>query len=999
MKNLTILFLLALGMFSTSAFGQYVTIPDTAFVAFLQANYPGCMNGNQMDTTCSDIITARTVDCSGRGISDLTGIRYFDVLLTLKVKRNNLTTLEDLPNSVGTLYCDSNQINTIVNYPANLSTFSGEYNQLTSMPAFPQYLQRLYVSHNLLSTIPALPQNFMYLFISYNPLDSLPQLPNSLLTLTCYNSNLTSLPPMPPNVNTLHCSGNQLTALPALNDSLKDLDCSNNPIAVLPTWPPTIWHLSLQGLSISSIPALPNTVTFLLCSDNQLDSLPILPPNLSSLQCVESGLSWLPELPKTIHFLTARGNNLTEVPELPPVLDYLELSQNPINCLPELTTINSFSFYGTNITCLPNYGNVGTSNPPLSTLPLCNLYNTHGCRSFNNINGRAYFDTDTNCTFNAADVKLGTVKVQLYDGSQLLQESFTGGEGYYSFDVVNVPGTYLTLVDTSLLPFTVACPDSAYFSSVITATDTFFSGEDFGMKCRQGHDVGAFDIVKDQSVFRPASTHTFSVIAGDAAKLYGTTCATISGQVQVIMSGPASVVAFPGSTPSTVNGDTITFTVNDFSMSSLNSDFLLNVQVDTTAQAGDQVCFDVTVEPLAGDFNPANNHYYTCFEIVNSHDPNNKEVYPLSYLDTTQKWLHYTVNFQNTGNAPAQHVYILDTLSSNLDWGSMQLLSYSHDNYTQVLPGGIIKFNFPNINLPDSTTDEPGSHGFIRYKVKLKDNLPAGTTIENTAYIYFDFNSPVVTNTTLNTLLAPFAQPHITSSTSFEACDGDTLTLQTTYNATYTYTWLRNGSSIANSNNASLAVTQSGDYSVSITNDTLTSVSDVQTVAFHPLPSVSINLPTDSFCADAQPVDITTYGSPAGGTFAGSVVTGSGIDISTPGNYPLSYSYTDGNGCSDTKQVNITVEICEGIPDLLIGDMAIYPNPNNGSFTLSIQVSANTELNLKISNALGEVLNEANLQLSAGVNSIPVNEKLSSGVYFIQLTINGQRQIRKLMVY
>jgi hypothetical protein len=51
----------------------------------------------------------------------------------------------------------------------------------------------------------------------------------------------------------------------------------------------------------------------------------------------------------------------------------------------------------------------------------------------------------------------------------------------------------------------------------------------------------------------------------------------------------------------------------------------------------------------------------------------------------------------------------------------------------------------------DSTNDEPNSHGYVQYKVKVKDNATVGTVINNTAFIYFDFNAPVVTNTTTNT--------------------------------------------------------------------------------------------------------------------------------------------------------------------------------------------------------------------------------------------------------
>jgi hypothetical protein len=38
------------------------------------------------------------------------------------------------------------------------------------------------------------------------------------------------------------------------------------------------------------------------------------------------------------------------------------------------------------------------------------------------------------------------------------------------------------------------------------------------------------------------------------------------------------------------------------------------------------------------------------------------------------------------------------------------------------------------------------------YSIKLLNNLPIGTQIKNTAYIYFDFNEAVITNTTVNTL-------------------------------------------------------------------------------------------------------------------------------------------------------------------------------------------------------------------------------------------------------
>jgi len=66
----------------------------------------------------------------------------------------------------------------------------------------------------------------------------------------------------------------------------------------------------------------------------------------------------------------------------------------------------------------------------------------------------------------------------------------------------------------------------------------------------------------------------------------------------------------------------------------------------------------------------------------------------------------------------------------------------------------LVEFSFKNILLPDSTTNEPLSHGFVSYKINQKEGLPENTTIENTAYIYFDFNPPIVTNTTNNLLVS-----------------------------------------------------------------------------------------------------------------------------------------------------------------------------------------------------------------------------------------------------
>jgi hypothetical protein len=59
-------------------------------------------------------------------------------------------------------------------------------------------------------------------------------------------------------------------------------------------------------------------------------------------------------------------------------------------------------------------------------------------------------------------------------------------------------------------------------------------------------------------------------------------------------------------------------------------------------------------------------------------------------------------------------------------------------------------FSFSGIQLQPSQDDLEGSQGYVSYTIEELPNLPLNSTIENTAYIYFDFNPPIITNTTFN---------------------------------------------------------------------------------------------------------------------------------------------------------------------------------------------------------------------------------------------------------
>ena len=147
-------------------------------------------------------------------------------------------------------------------------------------------------------------------------------------------------------------------------------------------------------------------------------------------------------------------------------------------------------------------------------------------------------------------------------------------------------------------------------------------------------------------------------------------------------------------------------------------------------------------------------------EVQCSFDPNDKLVNPTRMNGYTlfDEDLVYTIRFQNTGNAEAFDVVIRDTLDDHLDPTTFRIITSSHEEVltTTMENNKYLTFDFKNIFLPDSTTNFDASQGFVSYRIRTKEGLPEATEIANSAGIYFDFNPPVLTNTTENIMLSTF---------------------------------------------------------------------------------------------------------------------------------------------------------------------------------------------------------------------------------------------------
>lgn len=168
---------------------------------------------------------------------------------------------------------------------------------------------------------------------------------------------------------------------------------------------------------------------------------------------------------------------------------------------------------------------------------------------------------------------------------------------------------------------------------------------------------------------------------------------------------------------------------------------------------------------LANEFDQPDEWDYIdidCHRNVGSYDPNDKMAFPIGFSEAhlieANTDLEYHIRFQNTGTDTAFTVMIKDTIDQNLQLASLEVLTASHDYRMEIRDDRELTFIFDNILLPDSTTNEPASHGFIRFLIEQAPDLADDTQLANRAGIYFDFNDPIITNTVFHTIGSDFIE-------------------------------------------------------------------------------------------------------------------------------------------------------------------------------------------------------------------------------------------------
>lgn len=170
-----------------------------------------------------------------------------------------------------------------------------------------------------------------------------------------------------------------------------------------------------------------------------------------------------------------------------------------------------------------------------------------------------------------------------------------------------------------------------------------------------------------------------------------------------------------------------------------------------------------------------------------------------------------------------------------------------------------------------------------------------------------------------------------------EVCAGDTVRFETDNIPGYTYRWLNNNAAIPGASFDRFPATISGAYSVEVTNGSRKDTSEVVNVIVNPLPTVALTGNPDTLCKNAGAITLSG-GSPAGGTFSGTGVTGGSFNPAAAGtaNTVITYEYTDNNGCTASATETIVVKVCSSI-DKISGDILFNMYPNPASSVLNIE--------------------------------------------------------------
>lgn len=672
-----------------------VTIPDPVFAAELESVVPDAITGDQLDPTHPSVAALQFLDLNELGITDLTGIEHF----------------------------------------TGLAVLQAQLTPITSLPPLPSGLLHLDLSLTMLASMPILPNGLYSLDLSGVPFTVFDPIPSGLQQLWMNNNTITAMGALPAGLQELSLHSCGLEVLPASvvqSPDLIALYMGWNPTSELLELPPALGSWECDDCGLVDLPNLPSAMTNLWVPNNPLTQIPELPDGLVALNIDNTGVAVLPPFPSTMLELKARGAALTEVPVLPDGMTMVQVGNTLVSCLRNLPESVTVLELPTNVECVPaemSSEAVFHANQEGFPAPgVCTNFNTL-CAQEPYIEGLTWHDADADGLNDDGGAPLPYAQMVIEPGGIQFGTSIAG-----IFRTHVQPGTYTTAVVPG--PYQTVTT-SALIHDLPDAT-TVVTGSDHGISIAS--DVTDMLILLTPGVeFRPGLDASCRLDYHSIGSLPATGTITLNFDPQLQFS--SSSVA-----PTTISAGMATW---DYSAGALDlgGSILVDLYLPPGVPLGTPLLLSATVSTDAPDADMSNNEEHMARIVVGSFDPNDKLVSPsvLSPAEVAAGTpVGYTIRFQNTGTASALLVRIQDVLDPRLEVGTFRFLGSSHP-CAWYIEQGVLSFIFEGINLPDSTSDEPGSHGFVRFEITPASTLALNESVENTAAIYFDFNEPVIT--------------------------------------------------------------------------------------------------------------------------------------------------------------------------------------------------------------------------------------------------------------
>jgi hypothetical protein len=356
-------------------------------------------------------------------------------------------------------------------------------------------------------------------------------------------------------------------------------------------------------------------------------------------------------------------------------------------------------------------------------------------RNYSRIEGEAFFDDNRNGVKDALERPFHSGVIDVTGPDSSVSTGLLNGR--YSVDVT--PGQYAT---------SLRIPNSNFEATPVSKQTTF---ADYQLSDTINFAVTSKTSVKDLSVTifpadfaRPGFNHSVRIVYANLG-----TEPLSNIRIRLIKDRHTEYVSSTIAPLSQVS-DTITWPISFVHPTDTGSIAVkLKVAAPPVRNNGDTIRFTANVVPVDGESTILNNESNLAEVLRGSYDPNDKIENRNGVLEPSElgkdTYLTYTIRFQNTGTDTAFGVIVRDTLEQTHQLSTFEMIASSHPYELTITEDKLLKWHFHNILLPDSNVNEPASHGYITYRIKPDSTLAVGTSITNTASIYFDYNLPVKT--------------------------------------------------------------------------------------------------------------------------------------------------------------------------------------------------------------------------------------------------------------